>query len=784
MNSKAKIAPLFFILLLTLSVTAYAPTARASSTTATSQQMQAEYSPSSSAWVNNSAAYADYNGHLSQQASQYAVLETNQSNYIMTADLNVSTLAPRYANLSISVYNLFTGAVISQIQGVWYNISTQTGLVAHTGGFDNSTLHNSPSFLYVPQVAHLNFGQQINISTPFNQTALEFTLIKFETVLGIQTKLLATSWNSTYYSGSSVWSSSGEIDLWISNDSNGLLMRMSGWDQNSYTNYPYYQNNDMQMSVEIAQTNIVTLVPPTIPQSIVGWMSPGKYIRYNLQGSGYIDASIINHTSGVTWALPGNAEFRVTVSANLTMDITRGTTAWVDPWNETCYMWVVHVMLNNTQLLLPDLDRTIKYLNQTLGAEGADIPYPQTVTEIESMFSPFNHTGLVADTWFLVDNATGTMFWPGVNLQSVQPITGSSTTTELGNMLSEGFGLEILSYFAQSVLYQGWSISNPVSTQVISSTNTNSQYTETTSGTALVSITDMGTTYLNFLGGGGGTCWNLQPSANIKVTESTMLNRSAPSYPFSNAMNYLMQNGTIGLTSTGYIDVERTTGFPLAFNLQNTFTYDGTALAQPYFWMSTGITISVDLSAAIAKTNVWFSNPPVQLIAGFGGNATTPPGYFGQYGFDVWTNGAGNVTVTSSVSQPPETGAPPSGTLPFIYLDVAGIKLPNASQVILYVYFNRTKVLDLGLDENSLKIYVWNTTATAWSALQTTHLDLNSTVGVLLALLPHFSYFAVLGSPPVSGGGIPTTYLLIAAVAVILVLATVVVLKRRKGGVK
>jgi hypothetical protein len=262
-----------------------------------------------------------------------------------------------------------------------------------------------------------------------------------------------------------------------------------------------------------------------------------------------------------------------------------------------------------------------------------------------------------------------------------------------------------------------------------------------------------------------------------------MLNRSASGYPFEDAMSYLIKNGTFGLTTSGSIYIERTTGFPLAFDLQNTFTYNGAALAEPYFSMSTGITIFVDLSATIPKTNVWFSNPPVHLIAGTGGNATTPPGYFGQYGFDVWTNGAGNVTLTSSASQPPDTGAPPTGKLPFIYLDVSGFRLPNATQVILYVYFNRTKVYDLGLDENSLKLYVWNTTLSDWTALQTTHLDLNSTVGVLLAVLPHFSYFAVLGSAPVSGG-IPTTIILVAAVAVVLVLAAVVVLKRRKGGVK
>jgi hypothetical protein len=466
------------------------------------------------------------------------------------------------------------------------------------------------------------------------------------------------------------------------------------------------------------------------------------------------------------------------------MKVDRGTTAWVDPWNSTRYVWVVHLMLNNTKLLLPDLRRSIQYLNQTLHLP---VPYPEAADQVISILSPFNHTGKVADTWFLVDNETGIMLWPGIHLGALNTfIPGASS--DLGDLVSQGLGLEILSYFAQSVLYQGWSIGNPLSTQTIPpTTHTNPVYAETLSGHAVASITAVGTTYLNFPGGGGGHCWQIKPNVNVQISISTMLNRSYLGYPYvgiSTPLDYLVRNTTFSLGSTGYIDIERTSGFPLEFDVKTSFNMTGQAQALPYFWLSDNFKVFIELSAKVPKTNIWFSNPPVHLIAGAGGNATTPPGYFGDYGFDIWTNGAGNVTVTSSASQPPETLGPPAGTLPFIYLNVDGFKLPGSTQVILYVYFNRTKVLNLGIDENTLKIYVWNTTLSDWSALQTTHLDINATHGVLFAVLPHFSYFAVLGSPPASGGGIPTIVILIAAAAVVIVLAAVVYMKKGKGGVK
>jgi ABC-type transport system substrate-binding protein len=173
-------------------------------------------------------------------------------------------------------------------------------------------------------------------------------------------------------------------------------------------------------------------------------------------------------------------------------------------------------------------------------------------------------------------------------------------------------------------------------------------------------------------------------------------------------------------------------------------------------------------------------------LALHGLNATSPSWTFGQYGYNIATNGAGNVSVKFYTVAPPGTTATPSGAVPVVYLEMQGFKLPNVTQTILYVYYNRTRVQSLGVNESYLALYIWNTTATpaAWSALTSTHLALNKTFGVVFAVAPHFSYFAVFATPPASvvGGGISVTLVLIATVAVILVLAGIVLLKKRSLG--
>lgn len=197
--------------------------------------------------------------------------------------------------------------------------------------------------------------------------------------------------------------------------------------------------------------------------------------------------------------------------------------------------------------------------------------------------------------------------------------------------------------------------------------------------------------------------------------------------------------------------------------------------------------LSLDLSVIVPRSNImWVSYPTVNLILGAGNNATMPPGYFRQYGFHIIMNNATNVEVTGSASPPPDTGDPPSGTAAFIYLSIVGEFMPGTSVVTLYVFVNRSLVLSLGIDEYSLKLYTWNSTAANWDELidpqghpASHYVYINATHGCIIGYLYHLSYFAVLGTPP-AGGGLPTTLILVAAAAVIVVLAGVVSLRRRR----
>jgi ABC-type transport system substrate-binding protein len=171
-----------------------------------------------------------------------------------------------------------------------------------------------------------------------------------------------------------------------------------------------------------------------------------------------------------------------------------------------------------------------------------------------------------------------------------------------------------------------------------------------------------------------------------------------------------------------------------------------------------------------------------------GTNATSPDWTLKQYGFSVAMSNANTTSVIYYTVAPPGATGAPQGAVPVVYLDVHGIKLQNSTQTILYVYYNRTRVQSLGVNESYLAIYVWNTTATPaqWSALTSTHLALNSTCGVVFAVAPHFSYFAVFGTTAPSGGGgkgggISLTYVLVACVAIIVVLVAIVVLRKKSS---
>jgi outer membrane protein assembly factor BamB len=181
----------------------------------------------------------------------------------------------------------------------------------------------------------------------------------------------------------------------------------------------------------------------------------------------------------------------------------------------------------------------------------------------------------------------------------------------------------------------------------------------------------------------------------------------------------------------------------------------------------------------------WQTNETVNLIPGPGNNATMPSGSFEEYGFTLTTNNATGVSVTFGTSRPSATGAPIPGLTSFLYLDISGTQTSGTTGAAVYLYYNRSLVQSLGIDEYTMQIYRWNATTSNWYAIQGSPTILNSTHGVIVAHLDHFSYFAVFGSPSGTAGN-PASFLIIlaAAGAAMVVVVAVVIVKKRAAYAK
>jgi hypothetical protein len=483
------------------------------------------------------------------------------------------------------------------------------------------------------------------------------------------------------------------------------------------------------------------------------------------------------------------------------MKVERATTGWVTPWDSTRWVWIVHVMLNNTQLLIPDLTAQLNYLNTTFHLN-------VTAGQIDNFtksISKFNSTQPskqpVLQTYFIVDNETGVAFTPNANIGPLEAFDPAKYN--LGEWLQRGYAFLVLQYFAQTYLNQTWSKSENLK---LNASDLNSQITSlpvqidnnrtllsfgaSVNATAKVAGTD----YLTFPGGGGGNCWKLVNSVNASGSVAMSTNLTQPQYP---TLSGPVINASVIGTTSGYVDIERYSGFPLKFQQHLSVNSTGSVIsaagplvgplgnAEVLNW---SVSLGLDLSAVVPSSNItWMSYETTHITVGAGENATY--GNFDQYGFHVTINGANglDVDITGSASPPPETGAPPSGSISFVYLNVKGAVLPGSNVIELYVFINRTKASSLGIDEYSMHIYTWNATAAAWQQIvdpqgkpASHYVYINATTGCIIGELYHLSYFAVLGAPPTTSTGISSTVIIIAAVAAIVIVAAVVMLKKRK----
>jgi hypothetical protein len=121
-----------------------------------------------------------------------------------------------------------------------------------------------------------------------------------------------------------------------------------------------------------------------------------------------------------------------------------------------------------------------------------------------------------------------------------------------------------------------------------------------------------------------------------------------------------------------------------------------------------------------------------------------------------------------------------------LYLDISGTQTSGTTGAAVYLYYNRSLVQSLGIDELTMQIYRWNATTSNWYAIPGSHATiLNSTHGVIVAYLDHFSYFAVFGSPSGTTGN-PASFLIIvtAAGAALVVVAAVIAVRKRAAQAK
>jgi uncharacterized delta-60 repeat protein len=250
-------------------------------------------------------------------------------------------------------------------------------------------------------------------------------------------------------------------------------------------------------------------------------------------------------------------------------------------------------------------------------------------------------------------------------------------------------------------------------------------------------------------------------------------------------------NGVSG-NATGYIVKYSTTGPINASNWESATTY-----AQSWTPAENGTTETHVITGLYANTTYWFavkayddatppnyggiSNSPSGRTSSI--FSTTPAGFLGQYGFAIWTDGS-NVVVTSLSTQPSGTGSPPSGKTLFIYFEIQGDLAPGSHIAVIKLYYNITKVHELGLNETTLALYTWNSATSQWGTVATTNRVINSTCGLLTAYVSHFSYFAVFATTPTAAGmGVGTLTILIvgaAGVAVVVIVAAVVYVKRKR----
>jgi hypothetical protein len=200
------------------------------------------------------------------------------------------------------------------------------------------------------------------------------------------------------------------------------------------------------------------------------------------------------------------------------------------------------------------------------------------------------------------------------------------------------------------------------------------------------------------------------------------------------------------------------TGYVLKYSTSGEITSDNWGLATTYLqsWTPTrnGTTEIHVVSGLSSSTRYWFAIKAYDEVPNYGDVSNSPsartrifsttPEFYEQYGFGIVTNGR-NMVLTGLLSQPPDTGAPPKRMMPFVCFEMSGELPPGRHAAVVFLFYNRTRVYELGLNERTLSLYTWDSVRSKWDIIPVRHVFINATCGLLIAHVKHFSYFAVFG---------------------------------------
>jgi len=131
-----------------------------------------------------------------------------------------------------------------------------------------------------------------------------------------------------------------------------------------------------------------------------------------------------------------------------------------------------------------------------------------------------------------------------------------------------------------------------------------------------------------------------------------------------------------------------------------------------------------------------------------------------------------NITAPTDISPPP-------GTYNILgnYIQITADPKDVTTNGTIRIYYTPEQLSELGLDENSLKIFYWNEAANDWEAIDT---QINTAEHYVWATVSHLSIWALMGQPLTTLWEQPWFQTLIVVIIAIVIIAVLLGLRRKK----